>query len=155
MSHYITEQYIKELEAKCKAPSQNNTVKKNTGLPLCPTHGCLLVPKRNSMPKTGTEGELMMRAKLPKLYECPDCNYEEFVNPDFTQNQAVIDRKIKKYKTRVNYGEKDEIRDTTEVDCPKCHNNIAYYTSKQMRSADEPETFFYECIICGNKWRED
>jgi len=31
----------------------------------------------------------------------------------------------------------------------------AKFTSMQMRSADEPLSRFYECVQCGNTWRDD
>ena len=42
---------------------------------------------------------------------------------------------------------KDE-RATQEMECPKCRHNKVYYTSRQMRSADEGETVIYECVKC-------
>jgi DNA-directed RNA polymerase subunit M len=43
---------------------------------------------------------------------------------------------------------------TTEEQCPKCGNSIAYWVLRQTRGADEPETRIFECTKCGNKWRE-
>ena len=36
--------------------------------------------------------------------------------------------------------------------CSKCKEQNVNVQSKQVRSADEPETHFYECITCSNKW---
>mgnify|MGYP006265906089 CR=1 FL=1 len=52
-------------------------------------------------------------------------------------------------------GNESESRPTTKVKCPKCDNNKAYYEMKQIRSADESETRFFECVECNHKWRED
>jgi len=43
---------------------------------------------------------------------------------------------------------------TTEISCPKCENNEAYWWLQQTRSVDEPPTRFYKCTKCGNTWRE-
>eukprot|EP00919_Chromeraceae_sp_WS-2016_P025495 GHVR01060227.1.p1 GENE.GHVR01060227.1~~GHVR01060227.1.p1 ORF type:complete len:108 (-),score=13.47 GHVR01060227.1:268-591(-) len=43
----------------------------------------------------------------------------------------------------------------TEVVCPKCGNNMAYFMQLQIRSADEPMTTFYRCVRCTNQWREN
>lgn len=37
--------------------------------------------------------------------------------------------------------------------CFKCREQNVYSTHKQTRSADEPETIFYLCLTCGNKWK--
>ena len=44
---------------------------------------------------------------------------------------------------------------TTEVVCPDCENNRAYWYLQQIRSADESETRFLICTRCEHKWRED
>ena len=44
---------------------------------------------------------------------------------------------------------------TTEVHCPECGNNEAYWYMQQIRSADESETRFFVCTDCEHRWRED
>ncbi len=51
-------------------------------------------------------------------------------------------------------GEDAGSRPTTEVTCPRCGNDEAYWHLEQTRSADESETRFFECTECGYKWRE-
>lgn len=51
-------------------------------------------------------------------------------------------------------GEEAESRPTTDVTCPRCGNDEAYWHLEQTRAADEPETRFFECTECGYKWRE-
>ena len=48
---------------------------------------------------------------------------------------------------------KQESRPTIEEECPKCGCRKAYYTAQQMRSADEGQTVFYECVECGYKYK--
>ncbi|KAJ6807655.1 DNA-directed RNA polymerase I subunit RPA12-like [Iris pallida] len=36
--------------------------------------------------------------------------------------------------------------------CPQCHNPQLEYHTKQLRSADEGQTVFYECPKCGHKF---
>jgi len=42
----------------------------------------------------------------------------------------------------------------TNVVCPKCGHNEAYWVLRQTRAADEPETRIYTCTKCGYRWRE-
>ena len=44
---------------------------------------------------------------------------------------------------------------TTEVHCPDCGNDEAYWYMQQIRSADESETRFFVCTECEHRWRED
>ncbi|CAI2385171.1 unnamed protein product [Moneuplotes crassus] len=36
-----------------------------------------------------------------------------------------------------------------EDDCPKCESNKMYYWYAQIRSVDEGQTVFHECVNCG------
>jgi len=38
--------------------------------------------------------------------------------------------------------------------CPKCKKNETTYREVQTRSADEPGTFFIECVSCGHSWKK-
>jgi DNA-directed RNA polymerase subunit M len=42
---------------------------------------------------------------------------------------------------------------TTNTDCPKCGNNLAFWWMLQTRSADEATTQFYRCTQCNHTWR--
>lgn len=46
-------------------------------------------------------------------------------------------------------------RATVDEPCPKCaHPQLEFYTM-QLRSADEGQTVFYECINCGHKYSQN
>jgi DNA-directed RNA polymerase subunit M len=51
-------------------------------------------------------------------------------------------------------GEETESRPTTEVTCPRCGNDTAYWHLEQTRSADESKTRFFACTECGYRWWE-
>ena len=36
--------------------------------------------------------------------------------------------------------------------CPQCQSNKVTYVSKQIRRADESETYFCKCLVCKNQW---
>uniref|UniRef100_A0A0D6R2Z3 DNA-directed RNA polymerase subunit n=1 Tax=Araucaria cunninghamii TaxID=56994 RepID=A0A0D6R2Z3_ARACU len=50
--------------------------------------------------------------------------------------------------------EEDEIQQRAVVneDCPKCHHPQLEYYTRQLRSADEGQTVFYECPNCRHKF---
>jgi DNA-directed RNA polymerase I subunit RPA12 len=46
-------------------------------------------------------------------------------------------------------------RATVDECCPKCgHQGLEFYTL-QLRSADEGQTVFYECVECGHKYSQN
>jgi len=51
-------------------------------------------------------------------------------------------------------GRSIDVLPKTQVTCPKCGNNEAYWVLKQTRASDEPETKIYTCTKCGYRWRE-
>ncbi|KAL9252745.1 DNA-directed RNA polymerase III subunit RPC10-like protein [Drosera capensis] len=63
----------------------------------------------------------------------------------------------KKKATTSATGETIDTRPKTEAPCPNpdCGNGLAYFDQKQMSSADEPMSTFYECTKFGKTWRED
>lgn len=36
--------------------------------------------------------------------------------------------------------------------CPQCQSNEVTYVSKQIRRADESETYFCKCLVCKKQW---
>lgn len=42
---------------------------------------------------------------------------------------------------------------TTNIECPKCQNNLAFWWMLQTRSADEATTQFFRCTKCSHTWR--
>lgn len=49
---------------------------------------------------------------------------------------------------------KEDTLPKTQVECPKCGNNEAYWVIRQMRAADEPETKLLRCTKCSHTWRD-
>jgi DNA-directed RNA polymerase subunit M/transcription elongation factor TFIIS len=42
----------------------------------------------------------------------------------------------------------DEKRATVNEECPKCQYKLMFFKTAQLRSADEGQTIFYECVKC-------
>lgn len=64
--------------------------------------------------------------------------------------KTIIDREM--LKKKVAY-EVTQVAMTDQIKCGKCKKNKISYYELQTRSADEPITTFYSCLVCGNKWK--
>lgn len=83
-----------------------------------------------------------------------DYKFEEIVTVKvFTEKKPWLE----KYNDKIERGMEEEDEEVEEVknqqptidqECPKCGHKKMYYTSRQMRSADEGETVIYECVKC-------
>jgi len=68
---------------------------------------------------------------------------------------VVVTKQKKKEVTLIENKAELNVLPKTTIICPKCGHNEAYWIIRQMRGSDEPESRFYTCVKCGNKWRED
>ncbi len=83
--------------------------------------------------------------------KCRRCGYEGSVNKSAAstvRSEMNADREL-----LVVEGRSDTLP-KTDVRCPKCGNNEAYWVLRQTRAADEPETRIYRCTKCSYSWRE-
>lgn len=107
-------------------------------LQFCPNCKTLLRPDRN-------KGKLV----------CINCGYEKEIT---SKNRIILSQQTysKRRSKEIivddgNYGAK---MPTTNVPCPKCGFEEAYWWFVQTRRADEPPTTFYRCKKCGHTWRD-
>ena len=106
---------------------------------FCQTCGSILLPKK--------VGEKTVLA-------CGSCGY---VNKDTEAAKITesVRKKPKRDERLFEVAADDNITaPVTEAECPKCHNDKAYYWTRQTRAGDEGETKFHQCTMCKHKWRE-
>jgi len=86
-----------------------------------------------------------------KLFVCNKCGYKE----QKKEANVVVTKQKKKEVTLIENKSELNVLPKTKIKCPKCGHDEAYWIIRQMRGSDEPESRFYTCVKCGNKWRED
>ncbi len=103
---------------------------------FCPKCGSILLPK-----KEGTK----------TVIKC-SCGHSS----TRTGNLNITEKRAEKKEERsFEAAAQDKITaPITDIECPKCHNDQAYYWTRQTRAGDEGETKFHQCTKCKHKWRE-
>lgn len=101
---------------------------------FCPKCGSILLPSKEN-------GKTVMK--------CGRCGYEE------KESKIQLKEKPVEKKADVVVIDKEvETHPIVEAECPKCHNDKAYFWTQQTRASDEPETKFYKCTKCKHIWRD-
>ena len=112
-----------------------------SGLLFCPTCGNLLL--------------IMSSMNDSMRFWCKTCTYSFPVG----QETLTVSEKFTKKKVDDILGGEEAWKDVarTEARCPSdtCNSNVAFFRQMQIRSADEPTTTFYRCVVCTKQWRED
>ncbi|MFT4283020.1 MAG: transcription factor S [Candidatus Woesearchaeota archaeon] len=62
--------------------------------------------------------------------------------------------KNQKKEVEVTVDDADQKLPVTDIDCPKCSNDKAYFWLVQTRAGDEPETKFLKCTKCKHTFRD-
>jgi len=86
-----------------------------------------------------------------KVFICRKCGFEK----KKIGSNVVLSEQKKKEVTIIENKSDANVLPKTRIKCTKCGHNEAYWMLRQMRGSDEPESRFYTCTKCGNKWRED
>ncbi|KAI8992546.1 putative DNA-directed RNA polymerases III 12.5 kDa polypeptide [Pilobolus umbonatus] len=84
---------------------------------------------------------------------CQSCPYVYNIHSRHTSRRVL---KRKEVDDVLGGAEAWKNVDSTEVTCPKCEHERAYFMQIQIRSADEPSSIFYKCCNeeCQFQWRE-
>ena len=62
----------------------------------------------------------------------------------------IVDKQKEKLKAAY---EVKQVSMTDAIKCGKCKNNKISYYELQIRSGDENMTQFFNCLVCGHKWK--
>ncbi|MFB6110015.1 MAG: transcription factor S [Halodesulfurarchaeum sp.] len=93
----------------------------------------------------------MMRAE-GEFWVCTSCGNEQPKNPDA---EYVLSEEQESSEVIETGAGQETGLPTTEIRCPECGNDEAYWYMQQIRAADESETRFFVCTECEHQWRED
>lgn len=86
---------------------------------------------------------------------CPKCGYKTKRNHEEKPRRQEEIRKLgsSEASLKVMDGEGVDALPTTNIECPECKNDTAFWWMLQTRSADEATTQFYRCTKCNYTWR--
>ena len=114
----------------------------------------IFCPECNSYLNTFTpEPEI----KCPSCdYSCPITKFDYQIVHREKRMDVSARQKMREQQMHENQGKgKESILQEVEEPCPKCgEQRVSFYT-KQLRSADEGSTVFYNCKKCGHQWNEN
>ncbi|MFX1513342.1 MAG: transcription factor S [Promethearchaeota archaeon] len=106
---------------------------------FCEKCGGLLIPRKDE------EDNVLM--------VCPACGDKRRANQSdsFSVSRRILHNERDE---TIIIEEEDITLPATDIICPKCENNKAFYQQMQTRSADESMTMFYRCTKCKYTWRD-
>ncbi|MES1918921.1 hypothetical protein MHBO_000811 [Bonamia ostreae] len=101
---------------------------------------------------------ILSRPDLNNVISCYACNYN-CLHSEFFSPEQISDQKEEIFTEEFydcdDFSGDVVARPTVKFDCPECPSKKASYLALQMRSVDEGQTVFYECVDCGHKTRTD
>lgn len=94
-------------------------------------------------PKCGS----ILTLKPNKKIGCNNCSYTT------KQKKLILKEKTDKAKKIEIIDKGIDVLPQTDIKCPKCGNDKAFYWLVQTRASDEGETQFFRCTKCNHIWR--
>ncbi|KAF4525744.1 hypothetical protein B566_EDAN002004 [Ephemera danica] len=98
----------------------------------------------NMLNLSSTEADMM-------AFYCKSCPYTEPVTHEYC---TKLETKNKEMDDVLGGQEAWKDCAATEVVCPNCLHEKAFFLQIQTRSADEPMTIFYMCCGCSHRWKD-
>jgi DNA-directed RNA polymerase subunit M len=96
----------------------------------------------------------MMKTEGEK-WVCSSCDHEQLRHEEAEAGMVTTQGQEETEVIDTSTVDAEDVGPTTEIRCPECGNDRAFYEMKQIRAADESETRFFTCTECEHKWRED
>lgn len=98
---------------------------------------------------------MRFKAQKPKpLVICDKCGLTQEAEPSITLPEEIDVESSATMKVIGEREDKIKTMPTTNVECPKCGHNTAFWWFLQTRSGDEPPTQFFRCEKCAHTWRQ-
>ncbi|GAB7358226.1 hypothetical protein MBLNU230_g0377t2 [Neophaeotheca triangularis] len=90
-------------------------------------------------------------------FECRSCPYQMILDRRYYERKPLSKSEQNDTPDVLGGSEAWANVDKTETRCPRddCDSLQAYFRQVQIRSADEPMTSFYKCVLCAAEWREN
>jgi DNA-directed RNA polymerase subunit M len=104
-------------------------------------------------PKCGTR--LKFKAQKPHPVSiCEKCGFTDAPEPSITRTTEIEENAGTEMKILGDKEDRIKTMPTTNIECPKCGHNTAFWWFLQTRSGDEPPTQFFRCEKCAHTWRQ-
>eukprot|EP01097_Dermamoeba_algensis_P009694 TRINITY_DN6921_c0_g1_i1.p1 TRINITY_DN6921_c0_g1~~TRINITY_DN6921_c0_g1_i1.p1 ORF type:complete len:188 (-),score=45.25 TRINITY_DN6921_c0_g1_i1:70-633(-) len=100
-------------------------------------------------------GALLMLQEGNTQVFCDICLFSApFVDPGkiVTVKSFVTKEKTKRNATPEEAIQQGKDRPIVRENCPECGHDQLYFSTAQLRSADEGQTVFYQCVECSFNW---
>ncbi|MHB8568148.1 MAG: transcription factor S [Nitrososphaerales archaeon] len=104
-------------------------------------------------PNCGTRMRFKAQKPSPILI-CEKCGKTLEAESSVTRPELIESDNASTIKVLGDKEEKIKTMPTTNVECPKCGHNTAFWWFLQTRSGDEPPTQFFRCEKCSYTWRQ-
>ncbi len=110
---------------------------------FCPECGSMMFP---------SDGKYVCKGKIKDKVsgKWRDCTYTKEIGGE----KKILKTEITDNTISVMEDDAATLPKQTVI-CPNCGYNEAYYTIRQNRAADEPETIFYRCCKCQHRWNQN
>ena len=104
-------------------------------------------------------GSLLPLPVFADSVDCDICNFTTTFESLCNHEDVTRSRKrgVPKWRSELKTGDNEDAskgrqRATVDEPCPKCGHNKLWFYTMQLRSVDEGQTVFYECVKCGAKF---